>query len=360
MLNERYQASRITGMGRWPIRICALAVLIGLAVLYPGHPVHSSSPIQAASRVAASRITLAPAIAAAPRTEVARGRYYTRTVQVHWPAETLWLASTPDGQGDLCTDDRATITIVQNGQQVGQWSHQFAPAAQQGITCLPAQNLTDLVPPGDYLVTIALDDLFPDTYGSQPYYLVMEEMLDDAASVAAPSATMLPHTPTPTSSPTAAPGGTATTVPVPTITPSATAAPASGSAGTVLAGPSWLLPTLMGGGLLLGLAGIILLARRPAPHRTATTLASGIVYLYDQEIRQAHTAVVHGQRLALYRHPLRLVPEPDAGLEPPLAHLSVTEQGMILQEEADTVAQPLPLGSTGTVAQGTVTVQYQA
>jgi hypothetical protein len=116
----------------------------------------------------------------------------------------------------------------------------------------------------------------------------------------------------------------------------------------------------MGGGLLLGLAGIILLARRPAPHRTATTLASGIVYLYDQEIRQAHTAVVHGQRLALYRHPLRLVPEPDAGLEPPLAHLSVTEQGMILQEEADTVAQPLPLGSTGTVAQGTVTVQYQA
>lgn len=346
-------------------------VLLGLA-LGGGTAVIQAAP---------GSIELAPAIAEMPHADAARGTYYRRTLPVTIPAGTLWLAATPDGQGDLCTDDQARLVFLQDGQQVAAWSHQFAHTRQQGVTCLPAQDLTGLVPPGDYTVRVELDDLFPDTSGSQPYYLVHE---------AAPQGDRAARTPTPAETPTRATGvltgqaraggrdpmvtGSATQAvptprptPVPTVTPTPVAMagltdlPAVSAAGWTWMPPGWAVLALLGGGLVLALLVILLVVRRPRGGASEVVTVGGIVYLYDQETRQAQTAVLTGQAWQIYRHPVRLVPVGSAEAQgPALAQLYATSQGLVLHDAADDGESPLVPGSTVDIASGSVRVQYQA
>ena len=75
---------------------------------------------------------LAPAIAPAPPARVARSTFFSRSQALVLPGGTLWLASTADGHGELCSDDRATVSVQDAQQIVWRWSHVFASADRQG------------------------------------------------------------------------------------------------------------------------------------------------------------------------------------------------------------------------------------
>jgi hypothetical protein len=276
------------------------------------------------------------------------------------PPGMVSLAGTPDGQTDLCTDDQATITFVGADEHVIHWSHQFAHAAGQGITCVSPVRLDDRLAPGTYTVTVELTDLFPDTYGSHAYYLVPDEQPERVSSLGARGAAHGDRLARLT--PTALP----TTTPLPTqpaaATPQRPTSPPTipgGDGITITSG--WLL---VGGGILALLL-LSLVWWRRCTHRKAShrTLHRGLVSLYDQTTRQAHTAVVNGtvNSWAIQRQPLHLVAITTDEPEDAAGFIRATESGWLLQDSSDDQAPEMLLqaGETATVAQGTITVQYR-
>ncbi len=332
--------------------------LLLVAVLLAAWAGLCSHPVQAAAEHTSGPMRLAPAIPAAVHTNVARGIFYTRTMTVTIPPGTVSLAGAPDGQTDLCTDDQATITFVRADTQVTRWSHQFAHAAGQGITCVSPVRLDDRLAPGTYTVTVELTDLFPDTYGSHAYYLVPGHLPADEASLAE-GGTAHADVRTPTARPTAAPLPTRPVAATPQWPTRPLLIPGVDS---LTAERDWLL---IGGGIL----GLLLLKlvwwqrsttrRRPSQR----TPRRGLVSLYDQTTRQAHTAVLHDAvaRWAIQRQPLHLVAITTDEPEAAAGFIRATESGWLLQDgghdqSPETVLQA---GETYTVMQGTITVQYR-
>jgi hypothetical protein len=245
-------------------------------------------------------------------------------------------------------------------EHVIHWSHQFAHAAGQGITCVSPVRLDDRLAPGTYTVTVELTDLFPDTYGSHAYYLVPDEQPERVSSLGARGAAHGDRLARLT--PTALP----TTTPLPTQPAAATPQwptlplPLPGIAG-INAAPGWLL-------VVGGILGLLLLSlvwgRRSVRHRLShRTPRRGLVSLYDQTTRQAHTAVLHGAgaRWAIQRQPLHLVAITTDEPEDAAGFIRATESGWLLQDSSDDQAPEMLLqaGETATVAQGTITVQYR-
>lgn len=342
----------------------ALGRLAAVALLAAGVPEAGAAALAQASTDA---LLLAPAQAEAPPLQQARGVFYRHALAVELPRAQVWLASTADGQGELCTDDQATITIAQPDRPAQRWSHQFASPDRRGIVCIPPLRLL-LSQAGAYSVTVVLEDLYPDTYGSRPYYLVFER----AAQVAGPSAIGAAGTAQPTPARPTIAGARTPIQPAVGIHPPGASAfpttpaldgPADRAAG-ISAGIDWLGPALLGSlALLLAGAGGLLWRRRRRRARPAGL--SGVVYLFDQETREARavTLLGMGAPLAIRRHPLDALPSAALGqASGAIARIALVDGRPALQSDlASTEAAPAPLrhDQIYPLAGGVVTLRYR-
>jgi hypothetical protein len=292
-------------------------------------------------------VLVVPAIADAPRAAQARGIFYRQTLAVTLPVSSVWLAASPDGQAALCTDDRATLTFARADQPVERWSHHFS-RDRRALSCIPPQMV--VVPaPGSYQITVELEDLYPDTYGTRPYYLVFAEHatamthIPNATAVAGlVSATASAFVATPQRSSAAAGLGTVLrSSDSPTPTPHAPAPQLGAAADETHAAPhapdrDRRMLVLLGSALLVALLLALAVMRRRARQR-ANALAQpiGIVDLFDQATREAHTALLLSapQGAEVRRGPLRLVPLPaDNSDRTGIARIVPTPRGVLLRE----------------------------
>lgn len=303
----------------------------------------AGAPLSA--QAAAEVIRLTPAIAATAPSPTARGVFFTQQVDATLPAR-VRLAGTPDGSGELCTDDEAELRFEHVAGEVQVWRHLFASADRRGITCLPPQDLVLTAGGGSYRITLTLSDRFPDRFSSTAYYLVV---------AATPGTPPPPATYTPAALPTtteaALPTPTVTSLPVltptliPTALPTEPLEPASpaGSSGRPM--EPWLTAGI-GLVALLGLAVPLawFRARRHAP------LPQGIIDLYDRSTGESRTLLLYRypQGAGIVREPLDLV-EPTGIQATPLALITPTRTGIVLEQraaDATTQRTPLHVGET--------------
>jgi hypothetical protein len=119
---------------------------------------------------------------------------------------------------------------------------------------------------------------------------------------------------------------------------------------------------------VLAVAGLLLVAalvaRRGSGQRSAPSARSiGIVYLFDQETREARTALLPGdtRRRDIRRRPLGLVVEPNG--EPSgagIAQIWATADGLMIQDGTAPAATPLLHDQTYALAGGAVVVRYRS
>lgn len=319
---------------KWPYTHIITPLIVGaLLMRAPGQP---------------TAVPLVPAIAPAPHARTARGVFFTHSQAVALPGGTLWLASTPDGNGELCSDDQVTVRVQGAQQTVWQWEHVFASADRQAITCVAPQPV--LVPSADsYTITITLADLFPDTYSSRPYYLAFRETLEGASAV--PGVAKVTQSPVPTHStptatllqPTAAPG-----------LPLQHHAPAEAPAGQRWPGIASVLGSA-------ALATVLVVLRRYRP-RKAAPIAQAIIDLFDQETREARTLALAAGTTLIARRPLRVIAESASGdAAAAIGHIRLTADGAELSMPSHTASAPVMLAPTQRyeLADGTVVLRYR-
>jgi len=348
--------------GRYADHRHLLVLLVpAFLVLLLGSPVAAAAPA----------VRLVPALPESPPTTRTRGPFYRHTLTIQVTANPLRLASSPDGQGALCTDDRATLTLVTADTATPLWSHTFAGADRQSIVCIPPQAVQVPTTPGIYELQMVLEDLFPPVYGTRPYYLVGAVALvptPSATTTGVPTATPRPQ---PTGDPAqgALPTAEPTLAPQPTVTAHPVAPPPDEPVGSrPLPGLDLTLsPTIglgLGGVVLLGGLGLVLLVRRRTP-RPASPALLGMLTLFDQETYETQTLLLTGETpvVTIRRHPLALVaaptPDPAAGT---IAQIRATAQGPVVQERlADVWAAAVALShdATCTLAAGRVTLRYR-
>lgn len=276
----------------------------------------NSGPVRADEPPAGPEaIELAPALPDAPRQPRARGVFFTRSQLLDLPGRPLHLASTPDGRGELCSDDQATISFQAGTREVYRWSQRFTSADRQAITCIAPQPIVLPAVAASYSVTIVLEDLYPDTYGSRAYYLVIDPPAPGAGGAADAPTPARPAVPTPTATPRAEPAVVATRPPAgPAGRPMRTE-PLIGLAAITLA-------------LLAGGAWLITRGRRRG---RASLRWAGIIDLFDTTTREARTITLQGNApaLAITRHPLRAAPAD--GRAGTIALLRLTAQGPVIE-----------------------------
>lgn len=291
------------------------------------------------AQAATEAIRLTPAIAAAEPAAAARGVFFENRVDVTLPSVVV-LAGTPDGNGELCTDDEAELRLEHVDGALQVWRHIFADADRRGVACLPPQELALTSGGGRYRITLTLTDRFPDRFSSTAYYLVLP-----TAKGAPPTITRQSTAPIPTTTALSTPTTTATSLPTltPTSTPVALSvpiAPVPPIEGTGISLEPWL-----GAGIglvaLLGLAVLLVWfrTRRHAP------LPQGIVDLYDRTTGESRTLLLYRypQGAGIVREPLDLV-EPTGLPAAPLALITPTRSGLVLEQRtAEATAQRTPL-----------------
>lgn len=261
---------------------------------------------------------LVPAIGEAERAGVARGVFYSRTHELTVGAGELLLSSSPDGAGELCTDDQATLTFRRPDAPPQQWSRLFADPASGSVICAPPQRLRLAAGPGRYQVEVTLSDRFPFTYSSRPYFLIAPAGEGEAADAALPLAAVAQITPPATAVPivTASPPRTYPTTTSPMAAPTGALAPSTvAAAGAPAAGPprvavaGWWLPTLPAvvAVTLAAMAIAVLRRRRRAAAPPPPLL--GLVDLFDRRTGERRTALLQrfSAGAALLRDPLDLV-----------------------------------------------------
>jgi hypothetical protein len=255
---------------------------------------------------------------------------------VHIRATSVMLASTPDGLGELCTDDEMHLTLQARGRETQQWRYLFADAEQQGIACLPPQRLVLQAGPGRYTVRLVLYDRFPFTYSSRPYYLVGATAVGHnlmTASTTTLSATATTLQATATSTPEPAPIAVAPAVP---LVPVATTAPQEPTiavpAETTVTVPEvrslpWPLLALLLMQILLAISLFFLLIVRRRSYTRQPARLSGILDVTDCTSGESRTVLLHGFPCgaAIVREPLQVIAlNPDA---PPLSCFAMLEAG---------------------------------
>jgi hypothetical protein len=314
----------------------------------------------------------------APRSAQAHGVFYRQTMLVNLPGGAIRLASSPDGQGALCTDDQATLSFTAGGQVVRRWSHRFSADNRRTIACLPPQRLDPPLATGAYEITIELEDLDPDTYGSTAYYLIVATTAPtpQAASEAPEITRAVSPTRLPDRAQTSPP---ATTQPLATPTqprPSTvqdissfsegTVAPASGVSAPPSTAPRWSLlgPALAAGALTFVLLALALMRARRRTDAELAQMLSGVLYLFDRETREARTVIFseNARAIEVRRQPLAVVALPSQeqrGIA--IAQLLSTPEGPALRDlaGADDTLLTLQHDSAHVIA-GVVELRYRA
>ena|GEM_PF-4568813 len=294
------------------------------------------------------------------------------------------------------------MQFLQAGSVVQRWTHRFARADRQAIVCIPAQPIALPTTPGIYRVTIVLEDLYPDTWGSRPYMLVgatTASVVATATPERRPDRVEAPDTvpavgsqdgqmsaPTSTT-PTVAGAGAdlfaeqpPTPYPAPTATlvqpETATAGPGAASRGVSARrewlpalpdGIAWPAVLVPGAALLLGTLLLDMLFWRRHAHRQQTLPPplTGMILLFDQDSREAHTEVFVGapSMVEVQRHPLRVVAVPTSTpSDRAIARIQATTAGMLLHDvTASAVPEPVRLqhDQRYALADGAVTLRYR-
>jgi hypothetical protein len=311
-----------------------MIVLAGTLVALAG-----STPMRAEP----SATLLAPAIPEAVRASQPRGVFFTATLERDLPGQ-VRLAGTPDGAGELCTDDEVELRLQRDGGAAQVWQHRFTTPDHQGIQCIPAQELALAGGPGRYTLAITLTDRFADTFSSGSYYLLAEPVAAGVAAHATGDNRPAASDNRPTTAPTVIPPTATRTAPTATPTRTSAAGAASPSSPTPPTVPArW--PTLLGiggGGLaLLALALVLRRRRQPAPR------LRGIIDLADRENGETRTLLLHAypHGVGIVRQPLDLVPLDKAGSGPPtVATIIPSAAGPVLAYQDPTEgAQRTPL-----------------
>ena len=314
-------------------------------------------------------VLLVAARADAPHQSQSRGVFAQRTLTITLEAAQVRLASTPDGVGPLCTDDRATLTLTSAAGAARHWTYQFTSPDRRAIVCLPPQTLALPAGAGVYTATVTLDDLYPDTYGTRAYYLVV----DTAGGLVAaqdrqPAASRLADpTPIPTraapltTSPITTPVvATAAPPPVPSVVPGAARRADPGGIGALMSDMRVLV--VLGAAIAL----VIVALRRwrwlrrrvpPAPQ------LRGVLYLFEPATREARTIALPGGAtgVAICRRPLSAVPISDTGgAGAAIARIQATARGPVLLEGDAPTAPPILLerNQPYALAGGAVTLRY--
>lgn len=337
--------------------ISLLGVLLILTWLLPDHPARAGL---------AHALPLVPPIPEADHATTARGTFYRQHQHITIPARDIWLAASPDGREELCTDDRITLTFYPTVSAQGpfSWQHRFASADGTAIECLPPQHLSQYLAPGRYELDITLDDLVPPTYGTRAYYLVFPHHATPSVEPRLPAAitptqVLTPVTPAQVGHP--FPPATSP----PPITPNEAAAeppPFTDPPGPVhVAWPLLVALAMVGiasSGLLVGWYWW--------QQRTRTLPLHGILDLFDRDTHESRTILLvhYPSGVTITRHPLDVVPRttiPVPGSV--LAWIVPTPQGGLLQEVSSMGAETVRLHTgeqiTATLAGGAVMVRYR-
>jgi hypothetical protein len=164
-------------------RIVRLWVGIGLVMVSSGGRNLTTHRLALHQITTETAILLAPAIPEAGAAAQARRVFFTTTETIDLPSDSVVVSSSPDGSGVLCTDDEARLTILRERQPVAVWSHRFFSADRREILCLSPQRLRLPTGPGQYQVQIELEDRYPPTYSSRPYYLVADSAQPSLAPI---------------------------------------------------------------------------------------------------------------------------------------------------------------------------------
>ncbi|MBX0331576.1 hypothetical protein K2Z83_28395 [Oscillochloris sp. ZM17-4] len=296
-------------------------------------------------RAEPSATLLAPAIPEAARASQPRGVFFTATAERDLPGQ-VRLAGTPDGTGELCTDDEVDLRLQRDGGAAQVWRHSFATPDRRGIQCIPAQEIALDGGPGRYTVAITLTDRFADTFSSGSYYLLADPVVSAVETHATADNRPATGDNRPTTAPTAILPTATRTAPTATATPTSSAAvPLSPAPAPSASAVFWPLWAGAGGAGLLLLAVALLLGRRrrPAPR------LRGIIDLADRETGETRTLLLHAypHGVGIVRQPLDLVPLDKAGSGPPtVATIMPSAAGPVLAYQDPTEgAQHTPLRS---------------
>lgn len=180
-------------------------------------------------------ISLVPEIAETTSTEIGHD-FYTTTLSFQFSdGMQAVLSSSPDGQGQVSTDDQFLIQASPSGRA---WSHDFRNLARTRIVPLPAQDINRLFVIGENTITVTVTDLFVPNYSTRPYFLVLVKtcVIPTATFTPLPTAILTPVPPTPTVAATDTPivqllVVTATPIDTPIPSPTATAIHATPTGG---------------------------------------------------------------------------------------------------------------------------------
>lgn len=134
------------------------------------------------------------------------------------------LASTPDGHGQISTDDLVTLTFSPSGKT---WTHDFQNQAHTHILAIDPIDITAWLTPGmENTVALIATNLTPPVKSSRSYYLVV--LVCPVPATSTPTATATPTlAPTATPLPTHTPTIWATNTPLPTAVSTETSTPAA-------------------------------------------------------------------------------------------------------------------------------------
>jgi hypothetical protein len=324
-----------------------------------------------AARPASTALLIVPPIAQARAAPTARGMFYHQTLVATVPTDGVWLASSSDGQGMLCTDDQATLRFTARDRPALIWSHRFTSADRRSIACIAPLRLTLPAAGEEYQIEVILEDLQPDTYSSRPYYLVFTTGTIERAASA-----QLPATPHPTAA--LAPTALSTAAMVATLPPAPTAPPTAAAptaamlpiappnvpdaAGHMLAGGGLRIVLLVGVVVFLIMAAIAIRGRRVRYGAASQPSLAGIVYLFDQETCEARTEILPDdvRRLHIRRQPLGLAALPsDAPGGASIAQIWSTDNGLVIEDLTAPGPTPLTHDRPYTLAGGAVILRYR-
>jgi len=111
---------------------------------------------------------LAPPITEQPSVAQGTRTFFQRELEVTFQSgQQVWLASTPDGNGMLATDDQVQITFLPSGHS---YRHDFRNQSRTSIVPIAPIELTSLFTVGNNTITFTTQDLMGPAFRTTPYY----------------------------------------------------------------------------------------------------------------------------------------------------------------------------------------------
>ena len=261
-----------------------LVLLLSLVwLVITARPAHAQSgDILCANLPVVQSIAITPAIPLPTPSPNVRGAFFTKQLTATLRGgECVAVASTSDGHEGMWVDDAISIQVVRADGTTAHWEHDFRTVDRAQITSAPPQDVSALFVRGENHLTVILQDLSPNVFGSSALWLIIFAPPIPAASASPtrliPTATVAGRTPTPTAQ---SPIGFTSTTPSPSLADSAPTAPISSQAVSMFVGA--------GISALGVLAVLVRRAHRPKA-MGRTLMFPGTLHLFDEKTFESLT-----------------------------------------------------------------------